>query len=185
MLSKSSKFCLRPAESYDYVFEDQIEFIVDQYLQGTGPVSSSLLVFFLFVCLCDPACMLGPQGRPSMCLHGRIMPVQQSEAGMWASVCAPMQGNAKYEHRACAYALPCLQELEESKEDKMKREREAREAEQRSEFEQIQEARKQLPMFPYRQARAVCFACHCLRHSHGAALAPAITSTVSPALGVA
>lgn len=66
------------SESYDYVFEDQIEFIVDQYLQGTGP------------------------------------------------------------------------ELEESKEDKMKREREAREAEQRSEFEQIQEARKQLPMFPYR-----------------------------------
>jgi len=40
--------------------------------------------------------------------------------------------------------------VEESKEEKLKREREAREAEQRSEFEQIQEARKLLPMFPYR-----------------------------------
>ncbi|PRW59127.1 pre-mRNA-splicing factor ATP-dependent RNA helicase DHX16 isoform A [Chlorella sorokiniana] len=66
------------AESYDYVFEDQIEFIVDQYLAGSGP------------------------------------------------------------------------EVEETKEEKLKREREAREAEQRSEFEQIQEARKLLPMFPYR-----------------------------------
>ncbi len=49
-----------------------------------------------------------------------------------------------------------MQELEESKEEKLKREREAREAEQRSEFEQIQEARKQLPMFPYRQEE-LCF----------------------------
>lgn len=40
--------------------------------------------------------------------------------------------------------------MEETKEEKLKREREAREAEQRSEFEQIQEARRLLPMFPYR-----------------------------------
>ncbi|EFN51356.1 hypothetical protein CHLNCDRAFT_59259 [Chlorella variabilis] len=64
--------------SYDYVFEDQIEFIVDQYLAGSAP------------------------------------------------------------------------DMEESKEERMKREREEREAEQRSEFEQIQAARKLLPMFPYR-----------------------------------
>ena len=28
-------------QDYEYVFEDQIEFIVDQYLAGTQPVSSS------------------------------------------------------------------------------------------------------------------------------------------------
>lgn len=59
----------------------------------------------------------------------------------------------------------CTQDLEESKEEKLKREREAREAEQRSEFEQIQEARKQLPMYPYRQAdTARCPLCLWHRH---------------------
>jgi hypothetical protein len=40
--------------------------------------------------------------------------------------------------------------VEETKEEAAAREREAREAEQRSEFEQIQEGRRLLPMFPYR-----------------------------------
>jgi hypothetical protein len=59
---------------------------------------------------------------------------------------------------ACPPALPntpahpacCPQEAEETKEEKLAREREEREAEQRSEFDQIQVARKLLPMFPYR-----------------------------------
>jgi hypothetical protein len=44
------------------------------------------------------------------------------------------------------------QDVEETKEEKLQREREAREAEQRSEFEAIQDARRLLPMFPYRWA---------------------------------
>ncbi|GAB4815704.1 hypothetical protein N2152v2_002750 [Parachlorella kessleri] len=66
-------------EQYDYVFEDQIEFIVDQYLAGD-----------------------------------RV-------------------------------------EVEESKEERLERERQQRELQAKSEFEQLQEARRLLPMYPYRE----------------------------------
>jgi hypothetical protein len=55
--------------------------------------------------------------------------------------------SAHTQHPPCA---SCPQEAEETKEEKLAREREEREAEQRSEFDQIQVARKLLPMFPYR-----------------------------------
>ena len=42
-------------------------------------------------------------------------------------------------------------EEEETKEARAEREREEREAEKRSAFDQIQEDRKKLPMFPYRE----------------------------------
>ena len=66
---------------YDFVFEDQIEFIVDAYLAGDRPED----------------------------------------------------------------------ELEESKEERAAKERAARDEEKRSEFEKIQEGRRKLPMFPYRE----------------------------------
>ncbi|KAL6774279.1 hypothetical protein ACKKBG_A24410 [Auxenochlorella protothecoides x Auxenochlorella symbiontica] len=69
------------APAYDYVFEDQVEFIVDQMLGGEG----ELLV------------------------------------------------------------------KEETREEQAERERQEREAEARTEFEQIQEDRRRLPMFPYRE----------------------------------
>jgi pre-mRNA-splicing factor ATP-dependent RNA helicase DHX16 len=69
-------------QEYDFVFEDQIEFIVDAYLAGDRP---------------------------------------EDEVA------------------------------EESKEDRLNREREERENEKRSEFEKIQEGRRKLPMFPYRE----------------------------------
>lgn len=46
---------------------------------------------------------------------------------------------------------PGTQEVEESKEERMERERAERELEAKSEFEKLQEARRLLPMFPYRQ----------------------------------
>lgn len=45
--------------------------------------------------------------------------------------------------------------MEENKEEKLERERAQRELEAKSEFEQLQEARRQLPMFPYRRAHWV------------------------------
>lgn len=109
------------------MFEDQIEFIVDQYLAGTGPVSNA-------------------------CTHARYMPVR-----LYASVCfrkpvlAHSTQNTRIPHTRAA-----PQEVEETKEEAAKREREAREAEQRSEFENIQVARRLLPMFPYRCAVSSC-----------------------------
>ncbi|KAL4546348.1 hypothetical protein Ndes2526B_g01575 [Nannochloris sp. 'desiccata'] len=69
-------------QAYDFVFEDQIDFIVDAYLAGDRPEE-------------DVA--------------------------------------------------------EESKEERLIREREERDAEKRSEFDKIQEGRRNLPMFPYRE----------------------------------
>lgn len=72
---------------------------------------------------------------------------------MWRAGCRkwrrPKGTPAAVKVHACR-SSHLVQEVEETKEEKLKREREAREAEQRSEFEQIQEARKLLPMFPYR-----------------------------------
>lgn len=42
--------------------------------------------------------------------------------------------------------------MEETKEEKLERERAQRELEAKSEFEQLQETRRTLPMFPYRCA---------------------------------
>lgn len=53
-----------------------------------------------------------------------------------------------------------LQEKEETKEEKMRREREERESAKRSAFEEIQEDRKKLPMYPYRDSLLEAIAEH-------------------------
>jgi len=72
------------AEEYEFVFDDQIEFIIDQHLAGDAAASMELL-------------------------------------------------------------------LEETKEQALERQRKEREQEKRSEFDRIQEGRRNLPMFPYRE----------------------------------
>ena len=166
----------RTAASYDYVFEDQIEFIVDQYLAGSAPVSLILWSFVYFPskqgsreegcvasvpgswvggCLPHRAavCPIAVRSGPWPSAFSLVCPLCSGPVGLNPRQAVPLL-TPRYRYRLLttpATRHPSTpQDMEESKEDRMKREREEREAEQRSEFEQIQAARKLLPMFPYR-----------------------------------
>lgn len=145
------------------MFEDQIEFIVDQYLAGTAPVGGDMVPQLVPHLVLGGAvyssCTAGTQ--PGRQVEAQLFNYSESHAldealapsfpttRHFTSPYAALH-HALYRPPHPLYCSAFFQEVEETKEEAAAREREAREAEQRSEFEQIQEGRRLLPMFPYR-----------------------------------
>jgi pre-mRNA-splicing factor ATP-dependent RNA helicase DHX16 len=140
---------------YEYVFEDQIEFIVDAYLAGERPVSRAVLLRGCFalrwVAALLRCCVLCACRRR----HGCWCLLVGGGARVWSFEAAARALFPCHEFlnrlRSPAPAAPRPQEAEESKEEAAERERGEREAERATEFERLQADRRKLPMFPYRE----------------------------------